>query len=146
MTDNMTSAKIEKTGSESLLNIDDEKLLESFFADCRMDIPDDGFSDRVMNALPVADFELSHADRRLEHLWTAVCVAVGIVAAFVCQGWEQIQCFLYSMKIDFLLSGSHALTHVVEALAQSHNLWMTLLGGIVLLMVWGYSELMDARQ
>ncbi len=144
MTDNKTNMKNNMSGNQPLLNIDDEKLLESFFADCRMDIPDDGFSDKVMNALPATSHELSHANRRLEHLWTAVCVALGIIAAVVCQGWEQIQGFLFSMKIDFLLSGSHALTHVVDALAQSHNLWMMLVGIVVLIMVWGYNEVMDA--
>ena len=131
---------------EPLVSRDDEKLLQSFFADCRMDIPDDGFSDRVMQALPSSEMEKEVVQRRrLEHLWTAACVAIGVVAAFICQGWEQIQAFLYTLKIDFLLSGSHALTQSVNALGQSHNLLMVLAGALVLLMVWGYNEVADAR-
>ena len=79
-------------------------------------------------------------------LWTAACVAAGIIIAVVCQGWEQIQEWLFSMKIDFLLSGSRALTHVADSIAHSQNLLMVLAGFIVLIMVWGYNELADARQ
>ena len=93
------------------LSATDDQLLQAFFADNRMEeIPDDGFSDRVMQALPgldpektvlALDQDQALAKRlRLEHLWTAACVAVGVVAAVVCQGWEQIQGWLFSMKID----------------------------------------------
>ena len=147
------------------LSAADDQLLQAFFADNRMEeIPDDGFSDRVMQALPaleqektilaldqektVLSLEQEQAwakRRRLEHLWTAACVAVGIVAAVVCQGWEQIQGWLFSMKIDFLLTGSRALTHVADAITPTQNLLMMLAGLVVLVMVWGYNELADAR-
>ena len=134
----------------------DDQLLQAFFADNRMEeIPDEGFSDRVMQALPALeqektvlalDQDQALAKRlRLEHLWTAACVAVGIVAAVVCQGWEQIQGWLFSMKIDFLLTGSRALTHVLDTIMQTQNLLMMLAGIFVLIMVWGYNELADAR-
>lgn len=138
------------------LSATDDQRLQAFFADNRMEeIPDDGFSDRVMQALPgleqektVLSLEQKQAvakRRRLEHLWTAACVAVGIVAAVVCQGWEQIQGWLFSMKIDFLLTGSRALTHVADAITPTQNLLMMLAGLVVLVMVWGYNELADAR-
>ena len=133
--------------------MNDDELLKAFFADCQMsDIPDDGFSDRVMAALPVEEQvawdaqPVSTANRKLERLWTAACVAIGIVAAVVCQGWEQIQALFFSMKIDFLISGSRALTHVAESVAHAQNLWMMMAGAVVLCLVWGYNELMDARQ
>ena len=136
------------------LSATDDQLLQAFFADNRMEeIPDDGFSDRVMQALPglepektVLSLEQEQAlakRLRLEHLWTAACVAVGVVAAVVCQGWEQIQGWLFSMKIDFLLTGSRALTHMLDAIMQ--NLLMMLAGIVVLVMVWGYNEVADAR-
>ena len=50
------------------------------------------------------------------------------------------------MKIDFLLSGSRALTHVTDSIAHSQNLLMVLAGFVVLIMIWGYNELADARQ
>lgn len=138
------------------LSAADDQRLQAFFADNRMEeIPDDGFSDRVMQALPgleqektVLSLEQKQAvakRRRLEHLWTAACVAVGIVAAVVCQGWEQIQGWLFSMKIDFLLTGSRALTHLADAITPTQNLLMMLAGLLVLIVVWGYNELADAR-
>lgn len=163
----MTDKMIDKrNGMElELLSATDDQLLQAFFADNRMkEIPDDGFSDRVMQALPglepektllaldqektVLSLEQEQAlakRRRLEHLWTAACVAVGIVAAVVCQGWEQIQGWLFSMKIDFLLTGSRALTHVLDTIMQTQNFLMMLAGIFVLIMVWGYNELADAR-
>lgn len=129
------------------LSATDDQRLQAFFADNRMEeIPDDGFSDRVMQALLAFDQKQAVAKRRrLEHLWTAACVAVGIVAAVVCQGWEQIQGWLFSMKIDFLLTGSRALTHVADAITPTQNLLMMLAGLLVLIVVWGYNELADAR-
>ena len=154
MTDKIND-KIKNMDMEPL-SVSDELLLQGFFADNRMDeVPDDGFSDRVMQALPgleqektVPAFEQEQAlakRRRLEHLWTAACVAVGVIAAVVCQGWEQIQGWLFSMKFDFLMTGSRALTHVAESIGHSQNLLMMLAGIFVLIMVWGYNELADAR-
>ena len=146
----MTDKINDKIKSQDMepLNASDEQFLQAFFADNRMaGIPDDGFSDRVMQALP--DLEQERAlvkRRRLEHLWTAVCMAIGVIAAVVCQGWEQIQGWLFSMKIDFLLSGSRALTHVAESIGHSQNLLTLLAGFVVLIMVWGYNELADARE
>ena len=154
----MTDKINDKIKSQDIepLNASDEQFLQAFFADNMMEeIPDDGFSDRVMQALPgleqkktVLSLEQKQAlakRRRLEHLWTAACVAVGVVAAVVCQGWEQIQGWLFSMKIDFLLTGSRALTHVLDAIMQTQNLLMMLAGIVVLVMVWGYNEVADAR-
>lgn len=141
MIDNINGVELEP------LSATDDQLLQAFFADNRMEeVPDDGFSDRVMQALPSLEQEQALAKRRrLEHLWTAACVAVGIVAAVVCQGWEQIQGWLFSMKIDFLLTGSRALTHLADAITPTQNLLMMLAGIVVLVMVWGYNELADAR-
>ena len=145
----MTDKINDKIKSKNIepLSASDEQLLQAFFADNKMEeVPDDGFSDRVMQALPDLEQEKALAKRRrLEHLWTAACVAVGVIAAVVCQGWEQIQGWLFSMKIDFLLTGSRALTHLADAIPQTQNLLMMLAGIFVLIMVWGYNELADAR-
>ena len=149
----MTDKMIDNRNGMELepLSATDDQLLQAFFADNRMEeVPDDGFSDRVMHALPAlpeTDTAMSLVKRqRLEHLWTAACVAAGIIIAVVCQGWEQIQGWLFSMKIDFLLSGSRALTHALDTIMQTQNLLMVLAGIVVLIMVWGYNELADARQ
>ena len=86
----MTDKINDKIKSQDMepLNASDEQFLQAFFADNMMaGIPDDGFSDRVMQALPDLEQEKALAKRRrLEHLWTAACVAVGVIAAVVCQG------------------------------------------------------------
>ena len=150
MTDKINDNKL-KNINEEPLSLQDEELLQQFFADCQMsEIPDDGFSDRVMHALPAlpeTETEMSLVKRqRLEHLWTAACVAAGIIIAVVCQGWEQIQGWLYGMKIDFLLTGSRAIRHGIDSFGNSQNLWMMMAGIVVLIMVWGYNELADARE
>lgn len=149
----MTDKDIDKMFQASVSSEDeqltkaDEQLLQSFFADCQTELPDDGFSDRVMAALPSLEAEKAVAKRRrMEHLWTLVCIAIGIIGAVVCQGWEQIQGLLFSMKIDFLLSGSRALTHAADTLGHSQNWGMVLMGCLVLAMVWGYNEFMDAKE
>ena len=99
-----------------------------------------------MAALPSTEAEKAAVmRRRMEHVWTLVCVAIGLIAAVVCQGWEQIQGFLFSMKIDFLMSGSRALTHAVDTLCHSQNLWMALAGCLVIALVWGYNKALDAK-
>lgn len=122
--------------------MNDGELLKAFFDDCQMDIVDDGFSDRVMAALPS---ERTPATLRLGRIWTVVCVAIGVVGTVMFQGWGQVQWLFYSMKMDFLLSGSRALTHVVESLAHAQNLWMMLAGAATLMMVWGYNAVLDSR-
>ena len=146
----MTDKINDKIKSQDMepLNASDEQFLQAFFADNMMaGIPDDGFSDRVMQALPDLEQEKALAKRRrLGHLWTAACVAVGVIAAVVCQGWEQIHGWLFSMKIDFLLSGSRPLAHLAESIGHSQSLLTLLAGFVVLIMVWGYNELADARE
>lgn len=50
----------------------DELLVRKFFDGCKADVPDGGFSRRVMRRLP-------DRERRLNRIWTAVCAAVGVV-------------------------------------------------------------------
>lgn len=146
----MTDKINDKIKSKNIepLSASDEQLLQAFFADNMMaEIPDEGFSDKVMLSLPALEQERALVKRRrLEHLWTAVCMAIGVIAAVVCQGWEQILGLFYNMKIDFLLTGSRALTYVAESIGHSQNLLTLLAGFVVLIMVWGYNELADARE
>ena len=146
----MTDKINDKIKSKNIepLSASDEQLLQAFFADNMMaEIPDEGFSDKVMLSLPAFEQEQALAKRRrLEHLWTAACVAVGVIAAVVCQGWEQILGLFYNMKIDFLLTGSRALTYVADSIDRSQNLLMVLAGIFLLIMVWGYNELADVRE
>ena len=146
----MTDKINDKIKSKNIepLSASDEQLLQAFFADNMMaEIPDEGFSDKVMLSLPALEQERALVKRRrLEHLWTAVCMAIGVIAAVVCQGWEQILGLFYNMKIDFLLTGSRALAYVADSIDRSQNLLMVLAGIFLLIMVWGYNELADARE
>ena len=146
----MTDKINDKIKSKNIepLSASDEQLLQAFFADNMMaEIPDEGFSDKVMLSLPALEQERALVKRRrLEHLWTAVCMAIGVIAAVVCQGWEQILGLFYNMKIDFLLTGSRALAYVADSIDRSQNLLTLLAGFVVLIMVWGYNELADARE
>ena len=146
----MTDKINDKIKSKNIepLSASDEQLLQAFFADNMMaEIPDEGFSDKVMLSLPALEQERALVKRRrLEHLWTAVCMVIGVIAAVVCQGWEQILGLFYNMKIDFLLTGSRALTYVADSIDRSQNLLMVLAGIFLLIMVWGYNELADVRE
>ncbi len=120
--------------------MNDDELLKAFFADNQMeDIPDDGFSDKVMEQIP------SSSQFWLQRLWTAVCITIGVVAAIVCQGWEQIQEWFYSMKLDFALSCSHFLVNHLDGWVHTQNLWMLLAGAAVLFVVWGYNVVLDSQ-
>lgn len=121
------------------LNADDEQLLQSFFADCQEDIPDDGFSQRVMRSLP------DTSPRRLERWWQVACVLAGIAILVLSQSWNSLLDSLFMSKVEGMLVLSRVVCHVVEVLGQSHNLLMLMLGLLTLSCVWGYNKLLDAR-
>lgn len=150
MTDNRISENSLHDNLKAQGNLDslDDFLVQSFFSNMQMEeIPDDGFSDRVMAALPSgAETSLVSKRRRLERVWTAVCVGLGVLVAVLCQGWEQVQSFFFSLKIDCLLTGSRLLVGVVDSMGSIvHNLWMMLAGMVVLFIVWAYNALVDAE-
>lgn len=64
---------------------DDNILIDKFFSEVsqQQNIADDGFSRRVMDGLN------THSTRLL-HLWTAICVLIGIVLFAVSRFWELI--------------------------------------------------------
>lgn len=137
MTDN-ENMKLDNATFEAL-NMEDEQLLQSFFADFKEEIPDDGFSERVMRQLP----DTSH--QRLERWWQVVCVIVGAVLLCSSQVQGNLQDFLFASKIDILLTLSRVACHLGEAMGQSHSLLMMLAGMFTVACVWGYNEIQDAR-
>lgn len=52
----------------------DELLVSKFFDENKIDVADNGFSRRVTRRLP-------DRERRLNRIWTAVCLALGAVLA-----------------------------------------------------------------
>ena len=63
----------------------DNQLLENFFQEARQaTVPDNGFTERVMQQVP---------DRRmltLSRLWTVFCVAAAVLLFILLRGWEMI--------------------------------------------------------
>ncbi len=133
----MTDNKIE---NEWLSDDADEKLLQSFFADCRVEVPDDGFSQKVIASLPVR----KHA--RLEQIWLTLCLLLGASAFVVENGWGRILDVLSALKMELLLAFARQLPHMANALFHmSVNIPMLLAGITTLVAVWGYNVVMDAR-
>lgn len=133
----MTDNKIE---NEWLSDDGDEKLLQSFFADCRVEVPDDGFSQKVMASLPVR----KHA--RLEQIWLTLCLLLGASAFVVENGWERILDVLSALKMELLLAFARQLPHMANALSHTSVSLLTIFAGIATLVaVWGYNVVMDAR-
>lgn len=133
----MTDNKIE---NEWLLDAEDEKLLQGFFADCRVEMPDDGFSEKVMASLPVRKYA------RLEQIWLTLCLLMGVAAFFLENGWGRILVWLSSIKVEPTLDFIHQLPSMADILPHVSVNFPTVLAGIVTLAaVWGYNVVMDAR-
>lgn len=67
----------------------DNILLAQFFEEAaRQQVADDGFSERVMAALPAEG--RSARVVWLSHLWTLFCVAVAVLLFVLLQGWTAL--------------------------------------------------------
>ena len=68
----------------NITNINDEALLESFFAEARTDVTDDGFVERVMAALPERQTSFATLRRwsRLADIIGAIVLVVGAALIF----------------------------------------------------------------
>jgi len=79
------------------MNDNDEQLIQMFFAEQRQDIPDQGFSRRVMRQLPSRAWQLNR-------IWTAICSVVGILLFFFCGGTQIVKLLLmYLVKVILIL-------------------------------------------
>lgn len=84
----------------------DEALLQRFFADsARMDIADDGFTDRLMRRLPE---EVDAHCYRLYRLWTAAMVAVCVAVFFFVNGFQLLKLRVCEAVGGFLGDVVHA--------------------------------------
>lgn len=133
----MTDNKME---NEWLVNDGDERLLRDFFADCRVEVPDDGFSEKVMASLP------SRKYARLEQIWLTLCLLLGTAAFVMENGWRRIQEGLSSLHGGLAWDFVQHLPSWADILPHTSANLLTVLGGIVTLVaVWGYNVVMDAR-
>lgn len=70
--------------------VDDEKLLRSFFSEARQPIADNGFTERVMSALPERAAALGLSDTLRLHrwsLWLNIMTVVGVVGLLIYLGF-----------------------------------------------------------
>lgn len=110
----------------------DEALLQRFFADsARMDIADDGFTDRLMRRLPE---EVDARCYRLYRLWTAAMVAVCVAVFFFVNGFQLLKLRVCGAVGGFLGDVVHAIQDRVGSLSLSASAsfppsadWTTLL-------------------
>lgn len=110
----------------------DEALLQRFFADsARMDIADDGFTDRVMHRLPE---EVDARCYRLYRLWTAAMVAVCVAVFFFVNGFQLLKLRVCGAVGGFLGDVVHAVEDRVGSFSLSASVsfppsadWTTLL-------------------
>lgn len=95
----------------------DEALLQRFFADsARMDIADDGFTDRLMRRLPE---EVDTRCYRLYRLWTAAMVAVCVAVFFFVNGFQLLKLRVCGAVGGFLGDVAHAIQDRVGSLSLS---------------------------
>lgn len=110
----------------------DEALLQRFFADsARMDIADDGFTDRLMRRLPE---EVDTRCYRLYRLWTAAMVAVCVAVFFFVNGFQLLKLRVCGAVGGFLGDVVHAIQDRVGSISLSASVsfppsadWTTLL-------------------
>lgn len=110
----------------------DEALLQRFFADsARMDIADDGFTDRLMRRLPE---EVDASCYRLYRLWTAAMVAVCVAVFFFVNGFQLLKLRVCGAVGGFLGDVVHAVEDRVGSFSLSASVsfppsaeWTTLL-------------------
>lgn len=91
----------------------DDKLLEKFFSEAaRTEIADGGFSRRVMRSLP---------DRTLlkARLWTAFCLAFGVVMAVGFRVWHEAAVWLAGAVRTIVAADLqwHHVAHLLVAMA-----------------------------
>lgn len=95
----------------------DEALLQRFFADsARMDIADEGFTDRLMRRLPE---EVDTRCYRLYRLWTAAMAAVCVAVFFFVNGFELLKLRVCGAVGGFLGDVAHAIQDKVGSLSLS---------------------------
>ena len=124
----MTDVKNKTSYDETV----DEALLKRFFADsARMDIADDGFTDRVMRRLPE---EVDARCYRLYRLWTAAMVAVCVAVFFFVNGFQLLKLRVCGAVGGFLGDVVHAIQDRVGSLSLPASVsfppsadWTTLL-------------------
>lgn len=73
----------------------DEQLLIDLFKDFKeAELADNGFTEQVMRQLPTGK---SWSPVLLSRLWTATCILIALLVAWLCNGLHALQLSLYSL-------------------------------------------------
>ena len=118
----------------------ENKLIEDLFKQAaRQQIEDNGFTDRVMEAIGNGQWTArpegalaTERDARMGHgkllsvLWTWFCIAVSLVLFFVFNGWEMLKASLHVLYASMLTSCEVFFTTAPTA-EFDLNPWMILL-------------------
>lgn len=103
----------------------DELLVRKFFEENKVELADDGFSQRVMRRLP-------DRTRRLSRIWTAVCTLAGILMCVVFN-WIDVLVGIFNDFISWLpLHGGQYIVYWA--------VWLLLLS---IIFVGGYKAVAD---
>ena len=74
----------------------EEQLVSQFLNEQTVEIPDNGFSQRVIHALP------SNREKRLNRMWVTLCTLVGVAFFYFGHGWQAILGMLRGIFADVL--------------------------------------------
>ena len=88
----------------------EERILKSFFAENKAELPDDGFTERVMDSLP-------HTARRRNFVWTMVCGLAAVVFFLLADGADRVRIFVTNATQGVMSSLSAV--HLDEVNVQS---------------------------
>lgn len=84
---------------EQILQPSDEEIVGKFFAGQTFELPDQGFTSRVMHRLPDSSL-------RLNRIWTAACAAALVAVFILTKGWETLSGTFYGLFADTVTSVS----------------------------------------
>lgn len=105
----------------------DELLVKKFFDENKIEIPDNGFSRRVMRRLP-------DRMRRLNRIWTAVCIALGVIMC---------------VKFNWIASLSTQVRSIADTVMSNHviagNPILLLFGLLFIIFLGGYNLIAAER-
>lgn len=105
----------------------DELLIRKFFKENKADIPDNGFTCRVMKRLP-------DRTQRLNRIWTAICIALGVVVATRFDWWNALSSQVKNITETVMTN------HVIE-----DNPFLLFIGLLILIFLCGYNLISSER-
>jgi hypothetical protein len=89
---------------------EEELLVEHFFTECKTDLPDNGFTRRVMSNLP-------HKACRYNNIWSVLCLLIAGVSFVLFDGVESVRVFMAHFAENMM--NSLSTVHLNAASIQS---------------------------